>query len=91
MLSSVELSMSGSTPDDNIVVSNKNGNLEDNVVESEDKEDNIDKFMEASRCEPNMKEDIYGWWDLRDQIKAELEVVHKQYEPLTKINKLLVL
>ena len=66
-------------------------NLEDDVVESEDEEDNMDNFMEASGCEPNAKEDIRGWGDLRDQIKADLEMAHKRHDPLTQINKLLVL
>jgi len=96
--SPVELSTSGSAPDlgdDGIVASNEDGdvedNLEDDVVESEGEEDDMDNFMEASGCEPNAKEDIRGWRDLRDQIKANLEAAHKRHDPLTQINKLIIL
>ena len=99
MPSSVESSTSGNMldlGDDGIAALNEeDGNLEDNleddVVESEDEEDNVDIFIEASGCEPKAKEDIRGWGDLRVQIKANLEAAHKHHDPLTQINKLLVL
>jgi hypothetical protein len=47
--------------------------------------------MEVSGCEPKPKEDIYGWPELRDQIKADLEAAHKQNASLTQINELLIL
>jgi hypothetical protein len=47
--------------------------------------------MDARGCEPNAKEDICRWRELRDQIKADLEMAHKRQETLTHINQLLVL
>jgi len=46
------------------------------VVWSDNEEDDMDTFMEASRCE--LKEEIHLWFDLRVQIKADLEVAHKK-------------
>jgi hypothetical protein len=90
--SPVGVSESRSAPvldDGGIVGSNEEVEVE--VVKSDDEEDEIDNFMEAGGCEPNAKEDIRGWRELRDQIKADLETAHKRHETLTHINQLLVL
>ena len=61
----------------------------DEVVRSDDEEDDMDTFIEASGCEP--KEEIRLWPDLRVQIKADLEAAHKKNESLTHIKELLAL
>ena len=66
-----------------------NGQEMDNVVQSEDEEDDMDNFMEASGCEP--KEDIRSWSELRDKIRADLGEAHKNNATLTHIKELLVL
>ena len=53
---------------------------EDEAVRSEDKDRDMENFMGASGLEP--KEDICKWAELRDQIKADLEMAHKQNKPL---------
>ena len=62
---------------------------DDEVVQSDDEENDMDTFMEASGCEP--KEEICSWLDLRVQIKADLEAAHKKNESLTHIKELLAL
>jgi len=62
---------------------------DEEVVQSDDEKDNMDTFMEASRCEP--KEEIRLWFDLRVQIKADLEMAHKKNESLMHIKELLAL
>jgi len=47
--------------------------------------------MEASGCEPKPKEKVCLWSDLRDKIKANLEVAHKQKASLMQMKELLVL
>ena len=66
-------------------------NLEDKAIDSEDKEDDMDNFIEASGYEPKAEEDIHRWMELRDQIKTELEAAHQQHAPLLHLNKYLVL
>jgi hypothetical protein len=66
-----------------------NGQEVDDVVQSEDEEDDMDNFMEASRCDP--KEDICSWSELRDKIRVDLREAHKNNASLTHIKELLVL
>jgi hypothetical protein len=76
-----------------------NNNLEDNVetylendvVYSDKDKDDMDNFIEASRCKPKAKEDICRWTELRDKLQADLEAAYKGGKPLMHINKLLVL
>ena len=65
--------------------------VQDKVVPSEDKEDKIDNFMVVSGRDPIVKEGVCGWLELRDQIKMDLVVAHKDQKSLTTLNKLLVL
>jgi len=66
-----------------------NGQEGDEALQSEAEEDIMDACMEASRCKP--KEEIQEWKELRDKLKADLEVAHKQNESLTHMKELLVL
>ena len=61
----------------------------DEALQSEAEEDIMDACIEASRCKP--KEEIQEWKELRDKLKADLEVAHKQNESLTHMKELLVL
>ena len=65
--------------------------VQDEVVPSEDKEDEIDNFMVVSGRDPIVKEGVRRWPELRDQIKTDLVVAHKDQKLLTTLNKLLVL
>jgi len=65
--------------------------VEVEAVGSEGKENYMDRFMEASGHEPKAKDEIWEWWELRDQIQADIKAAHKQGEPFTHINKLLAL
>ena len=66
---------------------------EDKVVwsGSEAEQDDTDNFMEASRHELKLKEEVCLWSDLRDKIKADLEAAHKQKASLMQMKELLVL
>ena len=77
--SPVEVSEGESAPiPDNGGILNPNGeDIDLGEVKSDNKEDNMDNFMEASGCEPNANEDIHGWEELKDQIRADLEAAHK--------------
>jgi len=60
-------------------------------VGEDGEEDDIDDFMEASGAEPNAKEDIRDWKDLREQIKSDLTMAHKNHDSLSRINQFLIL
>ena len=51
----------------------------------------IDNFMAAGGSEPKAKHDIHDWHELREQIKSDLAMAHKQHEPLSYINQFLIL
>src|SRR6266851_476293 len=54
-------------------------------------EDDMDNFMEASRSEPKVKEDIWSWKELREQLKLEWLEGQKKNERPTHLNKLTIL
>jgi hypothetical protein len=56
-----------------------------------EEEEDIDNFMAAGGSEPKAKEDIRDWNELRDQIKSDLTMAHKQHQPLSRINQLMIL
>ena len=58
---------------------------------SEAEQDDTDNFIEASRYELKPKEEVCLWSDLRDKIKAGLEVAYKQKALLMEMKELLVL
>ena len=57
----------------------------------EEEEEDMDNFIDASRIEPNAKNDICGWKELRDQIKSDMDEGHKRHDTRTRMNKLLIL
>ena len=91
-----DVTESGNAPiflDDGAAGSNEGqDNLEnDNVIGSECEEDEIDNVTEASGCRSEAKDDVRGWCELREQIKADLDVARRRCEPLTHLNQLLIL
>jgi hypothetical protein len=50
-----------------------------------EEEETVDLF-DAGGAEPKAKEDARGWHELREQIKSDLEMAHKQNSPITRIN-----
>ena len=61
------------------------------LEEEEEEEEEMDNFIEAGGLELRAKDDIRGWKELRDQIKSDMNEAHKKHEPLTHMNKLLIL
>jgi hypothetical protein len=57
----------------------------------EEEEEDMDNFINASGSEPNAKNDICGWKELRDQIKSDMDEGHKQHDTRTRMNKLLLI
>jgi hypothetical protein len=62
---------------------------EEDIILSDDKESDIDGFIEARGCEA--REDIHPWLALRDQIKANLEKAHRGTGSLIYMKELLIL
>jgi len=95
----VESSESGSEldGDDNVASSTcKLDSAEDSSVlgpkeEEESEEEDMDNFIKAGRLGLRAKDNICGWKKLQDQIKSDMNQAHKQHEPLTHMNKLLIL
>jgi len=78
---------SGSDGNDNIA--DPGGEEEGNTSERED--DDMDNFMDASRTEPKMKDDIRLWEELREQLKSDMVEGYKKNESPTILNKLTIL
>ena len=64
---------------------------EEEEKEKEEEEKDMDNFIKVDRLELCARDNIHGWKELQDQIKLDMNKMHKQYEPLTYINKLLIL
>jgi len=64
---------------------------EDHCLDSEKEEEDMRNFMDAGGAEPRGIEDVQGWQELQEQIKSDLLIAHKQYDPISHINQLLVL
>jgi hypothetical protein len=60
-------------------------------VGSEGEEQTIDNLLDAGGAEPKAIEEIQGWHELREQIKADLTLANKKKEMTGKITQLLVL
>jgi len=58
---------------------------------SDREEDDTDTFIEASRSEPKVKEDICLWKELREQLKSDWLEGQKKKETPTYLNKLTIL
>ena len=64
---------------------------EEDLEEGEEEEEkDMDNFIDASGLEPNAKNDIRGWKELRDQIKSDMDEGHKRHDTRTRMNKLLL-
>ncbi|KZT68737.1 hypothetical protein DAEQUDRAFT_745617 [Daedalea quercina L-15889] len=92
-----ERSLSESAGSDLVEVEGEGGptrlpdaSLEDCQAEL-DEEGMTDTLLDASGMEPRAKEDIRGWHELREQIKADLAKTKKRHATLTEINQLLIL
>jgi hypothetical protein len=79
--------VSGSDGNNNIA--DPGGEEEGNTSERED--DDMDNFMDASRTEPKMKDDICLWEELREQLKSDMVEGYKKNESPTILNKLTIL
>jgi hypothetical protein len=66
-------------------------NLDDDLHDSDGEEEEMDDFHDAGGTQPKAKEDVQGWEELHEQIKADLETAHRQNAALTQINQLLIL
>jgi hypothetical protein len=64
---------------------------DDGVRNLDGEEEEMDDFHDTGGTQPKAKEDVRGWEELREQIKADLEMAHRQNVALTQINQLLIL
>ena len=58
---------------------------------SESEEEAMDDFLDAGGAEPKQNNNVQGWHELREQIKSDLEMAHKQKAPITKTNQYTIL
>src|SRR6266850_1703335 len=59
--------------------------------DSESEEEAMDDFLDAGGAEPKQNNNVQGWHELREQIKSDLEMAHKQKAPITKTNQYTIL
>jgi len=56
-----------------------------------EEEEMDDLFDYAGGAEPKAREDVRAWHELREQIKSDLEMTHKENSPITRINQYTIL
>jgi hypothetical protein len=61
---------------------------DDEATHSEGEEQDIDDMLDAAGTKPKVKDEVYGWIELCEQIKDDQQQGHRQNKSLTHMNQL---